>query len=156
MIYNIYITKNNKKKNMNYMNRLPIELVYKIMAYSYNVQAKSLLDDICDYPKSKNDIIDKYYVIWSMYYVENNLQHLFWVQNAIYSFYNRGNPTSLGYNDHFYGIISRLITITNNSNVASFIRTINNRPVQTQINILWGLLTIDERKQMSNIISFTN
>lgn len=50
-----------------------------------------------------------------------------------------------GYLPHFYDIFLRIISLNNNDDVIKYVRILQEKPVNSQINIFLGLFTNEER-----------
>ena len=69
----------------NKLNKLPKELLFKILSYTYEIQDKSMLEDIRNFHKSRQ-IIDTIYVEkWGR---SINEHHMDWIINDIFIFMN--------------------------------------------------------------------
>ena len=119
--------------------RMPKEVVKLILFYTHSYQPKALLNDIENINIIKKDILQKYLDFWED--DESN----YWVVNDIFSYANEYHATMYGYRDKFYDIFLRHISIKNNLQVHKYIKNVWKKTVKSQINILLGLLTPEER-----------
>jgi hypothetical protein len=130
-----------------FINRLPLDIIQKIIPYTYNTQNKSLLCDICNYKKSRTTLSKIYTIYWT-----NNLQYgpngaNDWIINDIFSFANNHKASMYGYVDRFYGIFRRNPFLQTKGEIDNYLSDLEDKHVTTQINIFWGLLTVDERNE---------
>ena len=123
------------------MNKLPNELIFKILSYTYQPQPKSLLEDIRDFHKSKNTIDALYLEKWSCFANENPRD---WIINDLFIYMNDNIPTMFGYCKKCKDIIIRNPFV---KNVENFIIYSEIKDVDSQINIFLGLFTVQERKE---------
>ena len=126
------------------MNKLPIEVIYKIMAYTYQPQPSFLLEDIRDFHKSRETMDKMYFKKWCHHTRE---VHSDWLINDIFIYMNKSQPTMFGYCNHFRNIIYRNPFI---KDAELYIRSTELEPVQTQINRFLSLFTIYQRKEFIN------
>lgn len=122
---------------------LPLDIINMIIPYTYNLQDKPILEDIQNYQNSKAQIKKLYYNSW-MSYVNNIVaEDKEWILQNLFRYANNYDlPTA-----DFYKIFLRsnlCIATRPNANLSRL-------PVDSQINIYWGLLTPTERNQMINL-----
>jgi vacuolar-type H+-ATPase catalytic subunit A/Vma1 len=136
---------------IHFINKLPIDIVLKIISYTYNFQNKPLLNDIEDYTKSKTLLLELYHQFWvfemSEYEEEKN-----WLINDIFAYANNYNATMYGYIDKFYNIFKRNKYLQTKVQIDKYVNKLEKEQAITQINIFLGLLTIQERNDI--IIAF--
>ena len=136
---------------IHFINKLPIDIVFKIISYTYNFQKKPLLNDIEDYTKSKTLLLELYHQFWvfemSEYEEEKN-----WLINDIFAYANNYNATMYGYIDKFYNIFKRNKYLQTKVQIDKYVNKLEKEQAITQINIFLGLLTIQERNDI--IIAF--
>jgi hypothetical protein len=134
----------------NLIRKLPIEIVQKIIPYTYNLQNKDLLEDIVNYKNTRN-IIDKiYYEYWINLVESEEPNDKYWMINNIFAYTNDYKPTMNGYVEKFYRIFYRNPQLHNISEVNEYLEKLELKPVITQINVFWGLLTPIERNDIIN------
>lgn len=125
----------------NKLNKLPKELLFKILSYTYEIQDKSMLEDIRNFHKSRQ-IIDAIYVEkWGR---SINEHHMDWIINDIFIFMNNNIPTMFGYCAKCKDIIHRNPFV---KNAEKYILYTEIKYVDSQINIFLGLLTSKERNE---------
>lgn len=132
------------------MNKLPIDIVFKIISYTYNFQNKPLLNDIEDYTKSKTLLLELYHQFWVFEMSEDKN----WLINDIFAYANNYNATMYGYIDKFYNIFKRNKYLQTKDQIDKYVNKLEKKEAITQINIFLGLLTIQERNDI--IIAFLN
>jgi hypothetical protein len=123
------------------MNKLPNELIFKILSYTYEPQDNTLLQDIRDFHKSKMTIDAFYSEKWGRFVNEYPRD---WIINDIFIFMNDNIPTMFGYCKKCKDIINRNPFVKNADN---FILYTEIKHVDSQINIFLGLFTVQERKE---------
>lgn len=137
------ITLNNK-----YTKNLPFEIVQLIMSYARSQQPKKLLNDIENFYETRSFAFDVYYKEWIIQWDEESLQDKYWFVNDIILFANGYQPTNRGYIDDFYKIFFRNPRLFDCEKVINYIKNIEKKAVESQLNIFWGILTPKERKKM--------
>ena len=75
-----------------------------------------------------------------------------WLINDLFSFANDYNPTIFSYVDSFYTIFSRNFVLKSDHNkIKMYISNLENEKIDKQINIFWGILIPEERKDFIDI-----
>lgn len=120
------------------IHKLPKEIVYKILFYTHNIQPTSLLKDIRNITSTKLLLTD----IYSNYWEDDNND---WLINDIFAYANNYHATMYGYVPHFYNIFLRNVSLNNNNDVNKYLIILQRKHVTSQINILLGLYTNEER-----------
>ena len=131
----------------NLMDRLPREVIFfHIIPYTYNIQSKSLLEDIVSYTNAKNLLTELYYNFWILFAEDTEPEDKNWLLNDIYTYANEDNMTMNGYVENFYNIYRRHIMLDSNEKIDKYISNLHERRnVRKQINIFIGLLSAKER-----------
>lgn len=130
------------------MNKLPTEIVNHIISYTYCLQNPELLEDIKNFHQTKKEIIKIYYDWWIIHHKFDEPEHKNWLINNLYRYTNHYQAAYLGYTDHFYNIWFRYKQLKTKKQVNIFFEKIQQKNVNTEINILWGILTIEERNSI--------
>jgi hypothetical protein len=73
-----------------------------------------------------------------------------WLINDIFAYANNYNATMYGYIDKFYNIFKRNISLQTIEAIDKYINNLEEKKVNTQINIFLGILTSDERNELVN------
>jgi hypothetical protein len=128
------------------MKKLPKDIIDYIIPYTYNPQNKHLLHDIIDYMKTKQKILELYHTFWIIYVDAGELEDKYWLLNDIIIYANGNKPTNRGYMEHFYHIFGRNSQLHTKEQIDMFVCNLENKCVETQINIAWGLLLPNERE----------
>jgi hypothetical protein len=77
-----------------FMKKLPLELIFLIISYTYKFQDKSLLNDIVDYNKSKTILLELYYKYWIVDGRTTDLkEYTHWLINDIFAYANDYNAS---------------------------------------------------------------
>jgi hypothetical protein len=132
----------------NLMSKLPLDIVQNIIPYTYNLQNKMLLDDIKNYKDTKDQVSKLYYKFWIDYIEHPVPEDRNWLINDIFSYANDYKPTMYGYVEKFYNILNRNIQLDNITKMDKYVELLEKKQVNTQINILWGLLLPNERRDI--------
>ena len=128
--------------------KLPIEIINLIMNYAQRPQPKQLLNDIQNFYETRKTALDIYYKEWIIGMNEEHLQDKYWFINDIFLFTNGYLATNISYVDDFYKIFMRNPQLQNYKKIDDYLKKFEEKTVDAQINIFWGLLRPNERKQM--------
>jgi hypothetical protein len=132
-----------------FMQRLPMDILLHIIPYTYNVQQKTLLNDIENFTEVKTLLYNSYHNYWivEMQSQDQN-EDKNWLINDIFAYANNYNASMYGYIDKFYNIFKRNVYLQTKEDVDKYVNKLEEKDVVTQINIFIGLLTIQERKEL--------
>lgn len=130
---------------MNFIKKLPLDIICKIIPYTYNVQNTILLQDIINYTKLKNILLQYYFNYWIIQFEHIEPEDKNWLINDIYSYINDDYPTMLGYVDKFYNILKRNLQLQTIEDVDRYILYLDKKNINSQVNIFIGLLQPSER-----------
>lgn len=134
-----------------FIQRLPTDIILYIIPYTYNLQNKDLLNDIIHYKESRTLLLEIYYNYWIIEaQMQDPEEDLNWLINDIFAYANDDKATMFGYVNHFYNIFKRNIYLQTIDSIHKYVNKLEEKRVQTQINIFLGLLTIDERNGLIN------
>uniref|UniRef100_A0A6C0I1W7 Uncharacterized protein n=1 Tax=viral metagenome TaxID=1070528 RepID=A0A6C0I1W7_9ZZZZ len=134
------------------IDKLPIDIVLKIIPYTYKLQNKQLLNDIVSYVETKTLLLDVYYNYWTIEMQEPYPEeYKYWLINDIISYANNYNATMYGYIDKFYNIFMRNNFLHSKKAVRQYLKKFDDKDVTTQINIFLSLLNNEERKELIKI-----
>jgi len=108
-----------------------------------------LIKDINDFNISKNDCLNMYTLKTNSQNIEPEETVMSHITNDIFSYLNENCAICDGCVPKFYNTFRRLYQNTDkdNVNIMRFFLTINKIKVQSELNILWGLLYPHERKE---------
>lgn len=123
---------------------LPKELINIIITYTYSPQSNHLLEDIKHNYITKELLYTFYFNYWLS--THDEIEYKYWLFNDILGYTNSNQATMYGYTDEFYSIMSRNIILTKKQKIDKYIESLEHKPVDSLINIFWGLLTIQERE----------
>ena len=129
----------------NILNFLPIEIIYMIIPYTYEPQSKSLTNDIKNFYSTKATANKLYYDRFVIEIGEPEPSDKDFFINDLICRANQAIPTQKGYVDNFYNIFLRNVCLKTREEVLVYIQKTETREVSTQINIYWGLFTLEER-----------
>ena len=131
-----------------FIDRLPIDIVFKIIPYTYSLQNKNVLHDIVHFAETKKTLLKLYHRYW----MENNQEDedKNWLINDIFAYANDYHATMYGYVDKFYRIFERHVCLQNKSKekIDKYVHNLEKESVETQINIFLGLLNLKERNDL--------
>ena len=133
-----------------YISKLPEHIIDYIIPYTYQLQNKLLLEDIQNYTKTKDRILQLYYDLWINYMDDVVPEDKYWIINDIIAYVNEDRATMCGYVNNFYTVFLRNLSLKTNGDVLNYIENLELLSVNTQINILWGLLLPTEREDIIN------
>ena len=125
---------------------LPIELCHMIISYTYTPQSISLTTDIKNYCATKTDIIN-------LYKEEKQDDYDGWLSNDLIGYANRNVATIFGLTDDFYVIFLKYIQLKTREQVDAYFITLMDKDMSAQINIMWGLFTVEDRAVFYDIMS---
>ncbi len=132
-----------------FIEKLPIDIIRKIIPYTYNLNNNRFLVDIKNYHKIKIILSNLYYNYWRIYAVDVDPEDKYWLINDIFLYANNYKPIMLvGYVDHFYNIFKRHIFLKNIDDINKYIIYLSKKNILIQINIFLGLLYPDERNDL--------
>jgi len=124
---------------------LPIEIVYMILPYTYEPQSKALTNDIKTFYTIRANAYKLYYERFVVRLCEPEPSDKDWFINDLIRFANQSIATMNGYVDNFYNLFLRNVSLKTKEEVLIYFQKIETREVSSQINIVWGLFTSEER-----------
>jgi hypothetical protein len=127
---------------MKLFSRLPYDIIYIIIPYTYQLQNKTLLEDIRHYYKSKNDLLEFYLLIYLSFTpssMNNNQYEKYLLVTDLFM--------DILFNIRSYksDFLTRVLLVNTPQQVDRYIFHLKNKNINSQINILWGLFTPEER-----------
>jgi hypothetical protein len=128
--------------------RLPNDVVNLIITYTYSPQDPLLLMDIRSYLEQREALSRIYYKIWIEEWGEPEPEDKGWLVNDLLRNINDYEATLYCYTDKFYNTFYRNPMLKTQESVLNYFNNLNNKYVETQINILLGLLLPLEREIM--------
>jgi hypothetical protein len=135
-------------------NKLPKELIYIILSYTPQPQPKEITEDIKNFYESKQILLQTYRNYWIFICQENEPSDKEWITNDLYRYSNRNIATMNGYDDDFYELFFRLFNFKTKEQINKYITILDNKSLDSQINIFWGLLNPKERNEFISIYNF--
>ena len=130
-----------------FIQRLPQDIINSIIPYTYQPQSETLLKDIRNYSKTINLIRNLYYQYWTVYKGYSEIEGKWQLINDIERYANNDIPTMLSFIDKFRHIWFRNFTLNNNDEFDNFIEKFVLKSTPTQINMFWGILIPQERRE---------
>lgn len=134
-----------------FINKLPDDIIQYIIPYTYQLQNKPLLNDIKNYKETKDIISELYYNYWILGFGEIEPEDKYWIINDLVAFANNYQATMYGYVEQFYNIFRRNLHLQTYEEIDVYLSVLQNKPVDSQINIIWSLLTPSERTEFIDI-----
>jgi hypothetical protein len=132
-----------------FIQRLPSDIILRIIPYTYNLQNKNLLNDIINYKESRSLLLELYHNYWIIEAQSQDPEEdINWLINDIFAYANNDKATMYGYVDNFYNIFKRNISLQKIDTIDKYLIDLEKKTVKTQINIFLGLLTITERNDV--------
>jgi len=126
--------------------KLPTELVKHILSYSYSPQPRYLLNDITTYLEQRDTLYKMYYKMWIQDWGEPEPEDKAWLANDIIRYINDYEATFFSYTDKFFEIFFRNPMLKNDVSVLKYFKSLDRYYIETQVNILLGLLLPLERE----------
>jgi len=137
---------------IDFIQRLPIDIVLRIIPYTYGIQDKTLLRDIANYKETRTLLLGLYHTFWKIQMQEEGDEDKNWLINDIMGYANNHKATMYGYVDTFYNIFKRNVFLRSTNEIDKYVFNLDKKEVSSQINIILGLLTIEERKDFVNTL----
>jgi hypothetical protein len=132
---------------------LPMDIVLRIIPYTYQLQQRPLLDDIENFTKTKTRLLESYYQYWTIEIQEPEPdEYKWWLINDFFGYANGNQATMYGYIDKFYNIFLRNHFLQSDQAVNKYIKKLEKKDISTQINIFLGLFTVKERNDFHLVI----
>lgn len=133
---------------MNYIHRLPIELVREhILPYTYCPQSSELCEDIRDYYSVRHAIV----TLYTERYSNSDEDEFEWISNDLTRFMNQDLPTMyFGYRHFYVDKIRRLFLFRRKTmgEATRFIARLYEKPVAFETNLRLALLRPSERSAL--------
>jgi hypothetical protein len=135
-------------------NKIPKELIYIILSYTPQPQSKELTEDIRNFHESKQILLESYRNFFVYIWQENEPADKEWIINDLYGYSNRGAAGNTGYVNEFYDLFFRKFNMLTKEQVNKYIKILDNKLLDTQINIFLGLLNLKERNEFISTHNF--
>jgi len=125
-----------------------MDIVLQIIPYTYNLQKKSLLNDIVSFTETKEILFELYRAYWFDDGEQNEYKN--WLINDIFAYANNYQASMHGYIDSFYHIFKRSVhlDLLSKEEIDRYVSHLESKSVETQINIFLGLFTVKERNDV--------
>lgn len=130
------------------LHKLPRDIVRHIIPYTYDTQNKKLLDDIKNYYDTKHAILVLYEESWQEESDNPDISDYHaneWLINDLFAYSNNYYAGIYGFVKSFYNIFRRCLFLKKIKDINKYVSILQKKPVNTQINIFWGLFTPEER-----------
>jgi RNA recognition motif-containing protein len=72
-----------------FIQKLPQDIMYHIIPYTYQLQPNVIMNDIKNYKETKELIVSLYYNYWIVNFEEAEPEDKYWLINDLVSFINR-------------------------------------------------------------------
>ena len=136
---------------MNIIQRLPMDIISRIIPYTYQIQNKELLKDILHYIPIRQGLFIAYLSYWIKYSYLTHQQDLCWLSNDIFGYMNNHEAIGLGYTSKFMDICYRNPFLKTPEDVVRYMFSLEKKNINTQINVCLGLLNPQEREEFKSI-----
>lgn len=128
---------------------LPNYIIHKIISYAYNIQNKELLNDIQSFHKTKYEVKYKYQTKYNWFFTryswhENNnlyLNYINYIVDELYIYMK----TKINSKNIYNYILERSFNYKTIKEAKLYLFRLSRLNIETQLNILWGLLRENER-----------
>ena len=129
------------------IHNLPLDLVRYIIPFTYSPTNKHILNDIINFHKTKQVLLNLYFDFWIIKLHDIEPEDKYWLINDIYRYYNNKIALMHGYVDDFYNKFRRniLLHTKTKEEIDKYFNWLKTKNANTQINILWGVLSSEER-----------
>lgn len=131
--------------NKKLLQKLPIELIYHIQKFSYNIQNEDLLIDLKHFLSTKELLYIYYFNYWLRIDIESDFKH--YILGDLIGYACNNKSFMFGFNDHFYNIFFKNFSLNNEKQVDKYLVYFDKCNQDSQINILWGLFTKTQRNE---------
>jgi len=136
---------------MELLRRLPIEIIREhIIPYTYEKQSEFIVEDIRDFILFRKSICTLYK---TAYPEERTVVIMRRIADDISRIMNQNIPVQYGYTDKYYEYWRRLPYLTDKSEMFIYDSTMElsySITIFSKVNILIGLMTIEEREKVLN------
>ena len=130
------------------VSRLPSDVQQRILSYVSRPQPAYLLDDIHSFVETRQELLQKYHDFWIVHLHMTVPEDRRWLLNDFFYYANHYKPTMFGYSNSFYELFQRGYGIQTQADVDAFVRKLGKKDVTTQLNIVLGLFTPDQRDDL--------
>ena len=130
------------------VSRLPSDVQQRILSYVSRPQPAYLLDDIHSFVETRQELLQKYHDFWIVHLHMTVPEDRRWLLNDFFYYANHYKPTMFGYSNSFYELFQRGYGIQTQAHVDAFVRKLGKKDVTTQLNIVLGLFTPDQRDDL--------
>jgi hypothetical protein len=144
--------------------KLPSEIFDIILSYSYSPQPRELMEDIRHYYKSRNIIFRLYLQKYSRYLIERERPYYYylketnyWLIHDIFVYSTNNNILLEDYDSKVFTIWKRNPFLNTEDKIIHFVYFLDLFPKSRQINLFWGIFTIEERDEfMSRCLGYSS
>ena len=133
--------------------RLPKEIIEKILSYTYEFQDKQMLEDIRNFLETRETLFRLYSKYWVGTGYETEEESRNWLINDLSGYANSYKGTGYGYVYKFYNIFMRNFMLNYIEKIEKYVKKVDNKNVRTQINIYLGLFSPKERNDVILVIN---
>ena len=130
------------------LSRFPQDLQHRILSYTYRPQPETLCEDIRSYVETKRELLQKYNRYWIVRLGMSAPTDRYWLLNDFFYYANQYKQTLFGYSDPFYRVFQRGYGLERREAVDTFVRKLGRKSLDTQINVVLGLFTPDQRDDL--------
>lgn len=127
----------------------PEDIVMNIVPFTYNFQNGDMLNDIANSYEAKIRLLRQYHEVYIKYMGEPIPEDKYWLINDIHSYMNCFKPSLLGYTESFYNTFYRNPFLKTQQDVWKYVKNMESKHTDSQINTLLGLLSPKEREDVA-------
>ena len=134
--------------------KLPTEIFDVILSYSYSPQPAELMADIRHYYRSRNLIFRHYLKTYSRYLIERERPYYYylketnyWLMHDIIAYTTNNTVLLEDYDAKIFTIWRRNPFLNTEEKIIHFVYFMDMFPKNRQINLIWGIFTIEEREE---------
>jgi len=128
--------------------RLSSDIQHRILSYLSRPQPAYLLDDIHSFVETRQELFQKYHDFWIVRLHMTVPEDRRWLLNDFFYYANHYKPTLFGYSTSFYRLFQRGYGLQTHADVDAFVRKLGKKDVTTQLNVVFGLFTPDQRDDL--------
>lgn len=130
------------------LSRLPRDIQLHILSYTYRSQPEALCEDIRNFVETKEELLQKYHRYWIVRLGMSFPTDRYWLLNDFFYYANHYKQTLFGYSEPFYRVFRRGYGLERHEAVDAFVRKLGTKSLETQINVVLGLFTPDQRDDL--------
>lgn len=136
---------------MNIIQRLPMDIILRIIPYTYNVQNKELLNDIIHFNTTRVFLMELYFSYWIKYSYLIHEDDLCWLVNDMLGYMNNHYAIGHVFTPKLLGIYYRNPFLKTREDVVKYMGCLYKKNIKSQFNLCLGLFNPQEREEFKSI-----